>query len=478
MSRSIMLGSNIDKSDRFKISNIFRSGQKSNNSNLVGIDTLKIIGSSGNRSKLFPNTNFSDFHRRINRPSISTGYQSYERLSTKIIGDLPGEEVRNIFVNNNPNVSRALNDFRKFVNPGWILEPIAHPLFARLFNNMGNYNEDLNILINGLSDSMFKDGATFTELILREDGDPRRIIGIPSFTAEFRQADGPDGEFSELGQYDMHEQDFFLSHHGDPTIKYYPLLPEIGNPYGRLIMDSSLYHLMMVKGFFQSYKDAISSIIWPNILITVSREELRNMSIDKNSHASVISSIIEQICTEVDKLGPGGVLAFGSEVKIDGPISGMNRTNLGMVTDCINIMNTEIMRALESESVLFGLTEGLAETHVTQQMRNYGYFINMAQEILNKLFTFYFSLILFVNESNERANFKMKKAIAEERLQLAQVARTEYESVEIKNEAINSLVTGIAAAQDRGLIDDVEAREMFQEGLNELRNPEFHPDGY
>ena len=462
-------------SNRFNISSLFGRGKRRIEP-VVSSSSYKALGGASARSRLFQEDTFTGYHRRINRASVSTGYEAYERLSSNILNSYPAEEVRNIFVNNNPNVSRAINDFRKFMNPGWVLRPAANPLFSRLFDNMGVYNEDLNTLLNGLSDSMFKDGASFTELILNEKGDPRRILGIPAFTAVFERGESPDGDFSELGQDDIQEERNFRSFHGDPTIRYYPLLPEIGNPYGRLIMDSAIYHLMMVKGFFQSYKEAISSIIWPNLLISIDREQIAKMP--PQEQARIISNIVDQVNTEINKLEPGGILTFGSEVQLGGYISGMNRTNLGAVTDCINIMNSEIMRALESESVLFGMTEGLAETHVTQQMRNYGYFIQNGQKILNRLFTHYFNLILFLNGSAEKAVFQLKFAIAEERLETAKVYQMEREALKTGAEDLEALVVGIEAAKLAGYFDEQQALEYFEDQMELRRTAELFPSGF
>lgn len=473
-------GSTKPTSNSFSLANLF--GGRGNRSMLpapkeeVDKDVIKVIGGSGNRARLFQDRELTGYLRRIPRPSGSSGYEAYEKLSSTLMQNLPPEQLRNVFVNNNPNVSRALNDFRKFINPGWTLQPEGHPLFSRLFDNMGRHNEDINTLINSLSDSLYKDGASFTEIIFNDDNDPRRIVGIPAYTAEFIMSDGEDGEFEELGQYDPEAEDFFRSFHGDPTFKYYPLLPEVGNPYGRLIMDSAIYHLMMVKGFFQDYKDAISSIIWPNLLMSIDREQLAGMN--QAQQSQIVQGLVEQVNTEIGKLEPGGILTFGSEVQISGYISGMNQTNLGAVTDCINIMNNEIMRALESESVLFGMTEGLAETHVTQQMRNYGYFINLGQGVLNKLFTHYFNLILTLNDQEANARFKLKFAIAEERLQAAKVYLAEREALKAESDDMLALVQGIESAKEFGYFDEQQAKEYFDEQIARRREVNLYPGGF
>ena len=438
----------------------------------------KAIGSAGNRSTLFQNEFFggSGSYRRINRQGMSAGYASYEKLSSDLLSSYAAEDVRNIFANSNPNVSRALNDFRKFVNPGWMLEPSTHPLFGALFDTMRGYNESLDGLLNSLSDSMFIHGACFTELVFDEDDNPRRIVAIPAYTAEFRVGESDDGDFSELGQYDVESEDYFKSFHGDPTIKYSPFLPEVGNPYGRLIMDSAIYHLLMVKGFFESYKTSIASIIWPNLLITVNRDELSNMPPAEQNR--IIGEVIDQVSEEINKLEPGGVITFPSEVEIGGYISGMNRTNLGAVSDCINIMNNEIMRALESESVLFGMTEGLAETHVTQQMLNYGYFIRLAQGVLNDLFTGYFNLILRQKRAREFADFRLKFAIAEEKLQAARVYQMQREAFKTSSDDFESLVMGVAAAVERGIWTEERANEYFEGQMEMRREVDMFPGGY
>ena len=345
----------------------------------------------------------ANFRRIIPRPNSARGYQSYEELSKTLIDKLPAEETRKLMATNNPAVARVVNDIKKFAISGWTLKPKGHPLFTELWDNMSIKNKKFNNVLGEFAYSLAVDGAMFSEIVIDEHNAPKMIKAIPAYTAEFRYAEDGDGEYPQLGQYDREYDNYFKPLSDDPTISYDVLLPETGNPYGRNIIDPGLYHLNMVRGFFQSFKQAIASIIWPNLLINIDREQLQNMSVEEQN--AVVQALVLEVKKEIEKLEPGGVLIYGSEVKVGDFISGMNRTNLGAVMDCVDIMDREIIRALETEPVLFGRNEGLAESHVDTQMINYGYFIRDIQGIINETLTGYFNYLFYLNNVKEVAEF-------------------------------------------------------------------------
>lgn len=436
-------------------------------------DSFKALGGAANTTRYAGETAFSGYTKRIPRKSSGAGYEAYEELSSSLLLDLPGEEVRRIMVRNNPSVSRVVNDAKKFANPGWSLEPEGHPLFDLLFDNMKKENRKFNTVINSFISSLIIDGAMFSELVVDKQGMPQKIKDVPAYTAVFKKGENEAGEYEQLcqevidhtGQY----EDNLKPVDGDPTISYDPLLPDTDDPYGRTILDPALYHLMMVKGFFQSYKHAVASIIWPNLLINIQREELADMPIEDQN--KVVKDLVRQVTEEVKKLGPGGLLVFGSEVQVGDYISGMNKTNLGAVMDCVDIMDREVIRGLETEPVLFGRNEGLAETHVENQMINYGYFIANCQRIVNEVLTSYFNIILRVGGSSEAAQFRLHFSISEEYIRRASVYKIEKEALSAGSEDLLTLVGAVAAAKEAGLMDDAQAQMYFDTQM-EMRERE------
>jgi len=430
---------------------------------------IKGVG-GGAKTKLFEEADHLNTYRRIiPRPTSARGYQAYEELSKELMDRLPAEEIRRIMVINNPAVSRIVNDMKKFVVSGYSLEPNAHPLFDLLFDNMANKNTSFTSVLGEFVYSLATDGAMFSELIITDEGEPRAIVARPAYTAQFRYADDADGEYSELGQYDKDAPDYFRSLAGDPTISYDVLFPETGNPYGRTVIDPGIYHLNMVRGFFMSFRQAISSIIWPNLLINVDRDKLHDYPVDEQN--AIIKQITNEIKKEISKIEPGGLLTYGSEVQVGGMISGMNKTNLGAVMDCVDIMDREIIRALETEPVLFGRNEGLAESHVETQMINYGYFIRDIQKIINSTLTRYFNYILRANGNSEVAQFRLHFTLVEEYRRRAQVYQEEKNALKAGSDDMLTLVNATKAAEEAGYMTPEEATAHFQEQMD-LRHKE------
>ena len=139
--------------------------------------------------------------------------------------------------------------------------------------------------------------------------------------------------------------------------------------------------------------------------------------------------------------------------------------------DCVDIMDREIIRALETEPVLFGRNEGLAESHVATQMINYGYFIRDIQRIINGVLTDYFNIILRRNNSRELAQFTLHFSLFEEYIKRAEVYMKEKDALKAGSDDLKALVEAVQAAKEADLMDEQRAQEYFDSQL-EMRDRE------
>ena len=231
-----------------------------------------------------PFTGFGYVQRR------ETGVATYANLSNEGMESRPVHEIRKIMARSAPSVSQGLTNFQKYCNAGWTILPDSHPVIDGLMDSMVHTDGGFKGFVNSLLDSLFLHGACFFESVYDENRLLKRMVSQDVDSAVFRLSDGPIGQFYELGQWQSFRSNSqwhtglgsFRSLHDDPTIEYLTLFSETNDPYGRSFIDSALFHLIMVVDFFKAYKDVLTSIVWPNLLVNVDREVIRQEVSDPN----------------------------------------------------------------------------------------------------------------------------------------------------------------------------------------------------
>ena len=440
----------------------------------VGIQRRALPESGGMISRLNPEldhafTGFGYVHRR------ETGVNTYSSLTEQELGTMPVHEIRKLMSRSAPSVSQALTNYQKYCNAGWTILPAEHPLINGLMDSLVQTDGGFSSFINGLLDSLFLHGACFFETVYDENMHPKRMVALDPYSAVFRRSENELGQYYELGQW----QPFgsvsgtltgsggsFKSLHDDPTIEYLPLYAEANDPYGRSFVDSALFHLIMVVGFFKAYKDVLASIVWPNLLLNVDRSVIREEVKDPTRRMGLVDDILKGLKTALKDLKPGSVLAYGDEVKVGGILSGMNRANLGGVEDFINILQKEIIRGLETNQLLNALNDNVTETRARYEMADFAKLISHTQSTLNTAITRQLNLAFQVNGITETAVFRLNRSIYEEDRLNAEILRT----VEQANQAADDSRLSLLAWLEKAVVDerltDAEATEYFRTELD------------
>ena len=419
-----------------------------------------------------PFTGFGYVQRR------ETGVATYANLSNEGMESLPVHEIRKIMARSAPSVSQGLTNFQKYCNAGWTILPDSHPLIDGLMDSMVHTDGGFKGFINSLLDSLFLHGACFFETIYNENRLPKRMVSLPVDSAVFRQSEGPVGQFYELGQWQSYQSysrwhtglGSFRSLHDDPTIEYLTLFSETNDPYGRSFIDSALFHLIMVVDFFKAYKDVLTSIVWPNLLVNVDREVIRQEVSDPNKREGIVKKVLSELRTALQKLKPGSVIAYGSEVKVGGMLSGMNRANLGGVEDFINILQKEIIRGLQTNQLLNALNDSVTETRARYEMADFAKLVTHTQDLINAAISRQFNIALQMFNSRKTLMFMLKRTIYEEDRLNAEILKSVEESNKAADESKMSLLEWLEKAVMDERMNDEEATLYFRNELERRDN--------
>lgn len=399
-----------------------------------------------------------------------TNPDTYASLTNEEIQHLSIHKIRKIMARSAPSVSQALTNFQKYCNAGYSILPESHPIIDGLMDSMSVMDNGFNGFINSLLDSLFLHGACFYETVYDDNLMPKRMVSLDVNSAVYVQQEGPLGQYYELrqwqtlssGNYSADEYSNSISLHDDPTIEYLTLFPETNDPYGRSFIDSALFHLIMVVDFFKAYKDVLANIVWPNLLMTVDREQIRQEVTDPARRESIVQKVLTRLREALKKLKPGSVITFGSEVKVGGMLSGMNRANLGGVEDFINILQKEIVRGLSTNQLLNALNDTVTETRARYEMADFAKLITHTQTLLNTAISRQFNIALRLWRARKIAAFMLKRTIYEEDRLQSEILRSVEEANKSADDSKMSLLGWLEKAVAEGRMDDDEATAYFR----------------
>lgn len=445
----------------------------------------------------------------IARAGVTT---SYAELSEEILNSLPPNKVRDIIKSSNPIVAKALADYADAMSSGftWTADKVdpdtvgspAHRLIEEFLSRLESNQGGLAKLIEEMSRGMFAHGASFTELVIDKDGrTPRRLKVLDPTTAVFRQKDDPiDGQGYELGQdmglYDslrssrrprsrVVQRQFggpgylnFVSLDGDPTIQYRPIQSEPNYPYGIPILDPAVFHVIMAAGFLSSFRTALTGHVYPNLLVTIDKEKFKEFSGNKSSVKGLqqkLNDTIRDIKSALGNLKPGGAIVQGDEVSIGGSLSGTGRSPLGSMKEIQDVIRRDLIVAVQSQPILMGSNEAVAETHAVVQIKAYGKLIRRSQRSLNAMFTEYFNLILELNGYPPLAEFKLNYENSAEYKDQAQTFLDFRQGLLTASQDLTAFVEALDTAKASGYITDAEAQAVWDEGMEIRRQLNILP---
>ena len=333
-----------------------------------------------------------------------------------------------------------------------------------------NDNVSLDGTIDQMSESMFLHGAYAYESIYNADNIPERLVPLDVYSLVFTRSQNNLGGYYQLWQRQLDAPNGLRSLHGDPTIEFKALYPQTGNPYGKCLIDAAIFHLIMVVEFFKSYRDVLQTFVWPALLMRVDRQLLYDTTADKSSIQGIVDEVLDHLATELKRIGPGTVLAQGSEVMEPEILSGMNRANLGSVQDFIDILDRQIIIALKSNQLLFAKSDSFTETRAMYEMNHYALLVNHAQTQINRSITRQMNLALIRNNvTNHMVEFRLDRSIFEEERLLAGINKIIQDANKSKYDAIISLVMALSSAQLEGRMSKQDADAYFVEELEMMK---------
>ena len=318
------------------------------------------------------------------------------------------QELINVFLNSSPDLDRALHDMYQFCNIGWTLEcddPRGQRVLDNALEQMQTGSQDFDDKINSLIASGFLWGALYTESIFDLDGKTFRNIAIISpAQARFQRRNDPVlGQYWQLGQEGEGRNRGRFEAITDPTVIYKAVNPIPDKPFGRPMVNSSIFGIVFGLGLLKSLRQVIETQAWPRQVWKINRETLINAQINPNK----IQEIVEETEQKIEKYMSNANLDKAKQPIIDGAveneqIGGVNRSNFGAVESIMKLLDTWITRGLKQYPILFGINSnsGLSDNSDIQ-LEAHTIFIESFQsgieDTLNRQFQFVLNAAGFPN---------------------------------------------------------------------------------
>ncbi|MBI3966713.1 MAG: hypothetical protein HY329_13850 [Chloroflexi bacterium] len=293
-------------------------------------------------------------------------------LDSRTLSRITPSRLMELLADLSPDVSRALWDFLRFCNPGWeavALRPGSEEpdtraqaaldaFLAQLADRYGS----VDVVLGRLFTAAFLRGAFLAELVLDERGRlPVDLVTPDPSIVRFRQVTDPvRGAGWQLGQQDGGK---FISL-DRPTIRYIPIDPFPGSPYGRPLASPALFSSLFLIGLLHDLRRVISQQGHPRLDLELSMEKLAEAmpaSLDDDGKQAWLNAAITEIQSVYAELEPDDAYVHLDLVQVKRPVGTVDSSSLGAIDGLVQFLERLSARALKSNPLMMGLDTGLSE---------------------------------------------------------------------------------------------------------------------
>lgn len=385
---------------------------------------------------------FGSAMQYISSPDDPEGNWRLNNLDSKTLDRISTSELLSLLADVSPEISRALWDFLRFCNPGWEVT-VTRPgsenedtrgkaLLDDFIAELNDYHGSIDIVFGRLFFGAFMRGAFFGELILDETGRLPIDLATPDpSTARFKRiADEVRGSRWQLGQW-QRGQWIPLEY---PTIRYIPIDPAPGKPYGRPPVAPAVFTSLFLIGMLHDLRRVVQQQGYPRLDLGITLETLKNampmeVQSDPEKYREWVNATIDEVQTAYAKLEPDDAFIHTDAVVVNRPVGTVDSDSLGAIDGLIKGLERMVTRALKTMPLLMGSNEGVAESHANRQWEIHAAGIKSFQHLAETMLERFFTLALQVQGVQADVSFRFAELRASEMLRDAQT-----ETMQIANE--------------------------------------------
>lgn len=301
-------------------------------------------------------------------------------LDRRTFDHLAPRRAIELLANLSPETSAGVWNFLRLANPGYEwhayrpgttdVEPRAEALIAAFHDRLADLYGSCDVVVNRLFIGAFLRGAFFSELVLDPAGREAIDLATPDpWTVRFRRETDPArGPYWQLGQL----QTAGYVPLREPTVRYSPIDPLPGNPYGRPIASPVLYVSLFLLGLMHDLRRVVSQQGYRRTDVTVKLQELKDTmppeaARDPSEFLRWAQAVQDQVIAAYGSLEPDDAYIHADTVQVGQAAGAADASGLGGIAQLIDALERQAARAVKQMPLLLGVSEGTSEANANRQ---------------------------------------------------------------------------------------------------------------
>ncbi len=348
-----------------------------------------------------------------------------------------------------PDISRALWDFLRMTNPGWeakALRPGSAANGKETVDTRGQQALDaflatlqrhygaVDVVISRLWINAFLRGGFFAELVL--DGAGRTPVDLATPDSRHlkfeRVPDAARGVVWRPFQW-AGGQKVYLDRE---TVRYVPIDPLPGSPYGRPLATPALFTVLFALGLLHDLRRVVAQQGYPRIDLSIDLERLKAMlptlASSPKDLKRAVDEVVEQVSQHYSQLEPDDAYVHTSVVQVNKPVGAVDTSSLGAIDGLMAALDRYAVRALKTMPLLMGINEATSETHANRQWEIHAAGLKALQHLCEGLLEHLCTLALQAQGVNAVVQWRFAELRASEMLRDAQTEQLRITNAERK----------------------------------------------
>jgi hypothetical protein len=394
----------------------------------------------------------------ILQPLGPQDYWTYQQLDEANLAAVDPVRLTELLTNLSPEVSRAFWDYLRLANNGYKVtvtsdatgepDPRGEAVIAAVLERLTLLYGSPDAVWNRLFAGSFMRGMQLAEGVFAADRTTLVDIATPDpATIRFRMETDPiRGQFWQIGQLQAGKFVPLTS----PSIRWVPVDPLPGNPYGRPMIAPAVYTAVFLLTLLHDLRRVVTMQGYPRMDIEVVLEQVKASAPPLvQSNPSEFRKWVEEILAEVENaygnLAVDDAYIHTDNVKMNPPVGAADGRAFSEILQLVERVERMAARALKTMPILMGLSEGASEAQANRQWEIMSAGIKAIQHGTENVVGGIFDLAL------QAAGIQAHAEVRFAELRIAEAVRdAQVESLAILN-------TG--ALYDRGWISQDEAAE-------------------
>jgi len=301
------------------------------------------------------------------------------RLDLNTISTMSTEKLMDMLADLSPEIGKALWDWLRMCNPGWEIE--AYQLKADEHDDRGQAVIDafletlettygtVDVVINRFFMNAFLRGAMLGEIVLDGGRTAVDLVSPDPWSVRFRKEQDPvRGPVYALGQY----QDGLWVPLDYESIKYVPIDPLPGSPYGRPVASPALFSALFLIAILHDLRRVVEQQGYPRLDVGIDTDRLMGMmpddlESDPDAVQEWLDAAFEEIRTAYEGLRPDDAYVHADYISVNRPVGTVGTDSLGAIDALLRGLERMITRGVKSMPLMMGSNESVSETHANRQ---------------------------------------------------------------------------------------------------------------